>query len=98
MYQQVLSTSNYTAAVLQIRLPNNSHSDTDSQILGLVFNRVGNIERCHPDLIQPSSFSTADTRLEKFLRGYWLKSEQEILAVFDPDAIWREISRSSKVT
>lgn len=93
LYQQVHST--YTAAVVQFPLPTNTSNDTGSQIVGLVVNQVGNIERCPPDSIQTSSLSNKDTKLEQFLRGYWLKSEQEILAVFNIDAIWRGISQSS---
>ncbi|MDJ0743821.1 MAG: chemotaxis protein CheW [Xenococcaceae cyanobacterium MO_167.B27] len=93
LYQQVLST--YTAAVLQFPLSNNVYKNAESQIIGLVVNQVGSIERCSPDLIQSSSDSTKNNRLEKFLRGYWLKSELEILPVFDTDAIWAEISQPS---
>ncbi len=92
LYKQVLSS--YTATVLQFPLSTKTLNNTNNQIVGLVVNQVGNIERCHPQSIKPSSFFAKDTKLEKFLRGYWLKSEQDILAVFDPDAIWREISQS----
>lgn len=87
LYQQT-SVSSYTAAILQF----GSADDTES--IGLVFNRVGNIERCDVDSIQPVPSSGANTKLAKFLQGYWLKSEQEILALLDPDAIIEAISQS----
>ncbi len=93
LYKQVIS--NYTAIVLQFPLSTKKlNNNTNNQIVGLVVNQVGNIERCRPESIKPSCFFAKDTKLEQFLQGYWLKSEQDILAVFNPDAIWKEISES----
>ncbi len=92
LYQQVIPT--YTAAILQFLLPPDTFNESGIQILGLVFNQVGNIERCDPNLIDTSAFSAANAELEKFLRGYWLKSEAENLAVLNPETLWQEISRS----
>ena len=91
LYQQVIPT--YTAAVLQFPLPPNMFNDGGMQIVGLVFNHVGNIERCDPNQIDTDSFSAANAELEKFLRGYWFKSEEESLAVLNPDILWQEISQ-----
>ncbi len=92
LYQQVIPT--YTSAVLQFPPPPNTFNDTGLQIVGLVFNQVGNIERCDPNLIEEvSSVSGSNPELEKFLRGYWVKSESEILAVLNPDVLWQKISQ-----
>ncbi len=92
LYQQVIPT--YTAAVLQFPPPANAfNSDPGIQIVGLVFNEVGNIERCDPNLIETSSISGSNPELEKFLRGYWVKCETEIMAVLNPDILWQKISQ-----
>lgn len=88
LYQQV-SSSTYTAAILQF-FPKNA----ESQAVGLVVRQVGSIERCDADSIQPISLSASDTKLAKFLQGYWLKSESEVLAVLEPDSILQAISQS----
>ena len=84
LYQQP-SASSYTVTVLQF---------DSSQVIGLVVNRVGNIERCTLDSIQPVSSAT-DNKLTEFLQGYWLKSEREILAVLKPDSILQALSQNS---
>lgn len=92
LYQQVLPTSTYTLVVLQVVASNQTvQEDRDCQ-LGLVVNRVGNIERCDRSELQ-NSLSTTGTQLTKFLQGYWLKSEREICPVLDPDAIWSMVAR-----
>lgn len=96
LYRRVLATSNYTVAVLQLPIFNSASDESHSQTIGLVVDGVGNIQRCDADLLQSSSCSATDTKLEKLLRGYWLKSEREILAVLDPNAIWREIAPTSR--
>lgn len=85
---QQVSTSIYTAAILQFRFPDSK------QAVGVVVNRVGNIERLDLNSIQPPSLSPENKELAKLLEGYWLKSEQELLAVLKPDAIVQAISSS----
>lgn len=84
LYQQP-STSSYMVTVLQF---------DSSEAIGLVVNRVGNIERCTLDSIQPV-LSATDNKLTEFLQGYWLKSEREILAVLKPDSILQALSPTS---
>ena len=55
--------------------------------LGLVVNRVEDIEWCDPTRIQPLPSSTVIPELVPFLRGYWWKSNGEMLAVLDGNAI-----------
>ena len=90
MYKQVF-TSSYTAAILQVD-SNNCQEEAERQVIGLVVKQIGNIERCSSDQIQPVSSSHADHQSTQFLQGYWLKSEAEILAVLDFDAILQAIA------
>jgi positive phototaxis protein PixI len=87
---QRVSASSYTAAILQFRFPNSN------QAVGVVVNQVGNIERLNVNSIQPPSLSPENKELAKLLQGYWLKSEQELLAVLKPDAIVQAISQTKK--
>ncbi len=80
-YQQAASSSTYKAVVQR------SPSSAQSQILGLVVNRIENIEWYDPDLIQFPPSETVIPELSPFLRGCWLKSDGEMLAVFDSEAI-----------
>lgn len=85
-HQQVHSTSVYRAMVLQ------THStaaapNAGNPVLGLIVNRVEDIEWCNTDLIQSPPSSTVTPELAPFLRGYWLKSNGDMLVVMDGQAI-----------
>jgi positive phototaxis protein PixI len=86
-YQQISSSSVHSAVVLYLRSNNSQSGNIKGKMLGLVVNRIEDIEWCNSDLIQspPSSAVTPD--LVPFLRGYWLKSNREMLAVLDGAAI-----------
>jgi positive phototaxis protein PixI len=56
-------------------------------MLGLAVTRVEDIEWCNPDLIQSPPSSTVTPELVPFLRGYWLKSNGEMLLLLDGQAI-----------
>lgn len=86
---QQVSTSSYKAAILQFRFPNSN------QAVGVVVNQVGNMERLNINSIQPPSLAPENKELAKLLQGYWLKSEQELLAVLKPDAIVQAISQTT---
>jgi positive phototaxis protein PixI len=86
-HQQPNSASAYTAVVLQARSHQVSSTNVKSQMLGVVVNRVEDIEWCNPDWIQSPPSSTVTPELVPFLRGYWLKSNGEMLAVMDGQAI-----------
>ncbi len=93
VYQKASSASNYTLVVLQNHAFDPVRKSTDKQIVGLIVERVGNIEWCDPNLIQTLS-STGTSELGKFLRGYYSNfNDEKILAVFDLDAIWTAISQ-----
>ena len=86
---QANSRSTYTAVVInsvQQSLQQPS-SQTGRKMLGLVVNRVEDMESCNPNLIQSPLQSAVDSELVPFLRGYWLKSNGEILVVLDGHSI-----------
>lgn len=85
-YQQTRNSSAHIAIVLNVR-SHNATTNNKNQMLGLVVNRVEDIEWCDPDLIQSPPASAVTPELAPFLRGYWLKSNGEMLAVLDGEAI-----------
>jgi len=92
IYQQATSRSTYTAIVVhptqQVSGRQRAGSqNTGGKMLGLLVNRVEDMERCNPDLIQSPPMSTVSPELVPFLRGYWLKSNGEILVVLDGNSI-----------
>lgn len=85
-HQQAISSySNHKAIVLH------GHSRTQirakNQMLGLVVSQVEGIEWCNPDEIQSPPSSAIAPELVPFLRGYWVKSDGEILVALDGEAI-----------
>lgn len=92
LYQQANSRSTYTAIVIHStqqasgRLQAAS-SKTGRKVLGLLVNRVEDMEWCNPDSIQSPPLSAVTPELVPFLRGYWLKSNGEILVVLDSNSI-----------
>lgn len=92
IYQQVTSRSTYTAVVVHAtqQMPGKQRAgsqNTGGKIIGLLVNRVEDMEWCNPDLIQSPPMSAVDPELVPFLRGYWLKSNGEILVVLDGESI-----------
>jgi positive phototaxis protein PixI len=86
-YQRASGASAHTAVVLDTRSRKGKSTNVKSQMLGIVVNRVEDVEWCNPDLIQSPPSSTVTAELVPFLRGYWLKSNGEMLAVLDGEAI-----------
>ena len=84
----------HTAIVLHVRSRNATSTHLKSQMLGVVVNRVEDIEWCNPDLIQSPSSSTVIPELVPFLRGCWLKSNGDLLVVFDSEAIFAAMPKS----
>lgn len=58
-----------------------------NQPLGLVVDRIEDVEWCAPEQIQPISSASVVSELSQFLRGYWWKSNDDALAVLDGNAI-----------
>jgi positive phototaxis protein PixI len=86
-YQQASSTLTYTTVVLQSLSNNGSSTNGKNQLLGVIVNRLEDIEWCNLDQIQSPPSSTVGQGLLPFLRGYWWKSDDDMLAVLDGEAI-----------
>lgn len=86
-YQQISSSSVHSAVVLYLHENKPKSGNIKGKMLGLVVNRIEDIEWCNPDLIQSPLSATLTPELVPFLRGYWLKSNREMLAVLDGAAI-----------
>jgi positive phototaxis protein PixI len=56
-------------------------------MLGVVVNRVEDIEWCDPDAMRSPPSSTVTPDLVPFLRGYWLKPNGDMLLLIDGQAI-----------
>ena len=86
-HQQANSASVYRAIVLQTDFKQAAASNVQKEWLGVVVNRVEDIEWCNPDGIQSPPASAVTPELAPFLRGYWLKPSGEILVVIDGQSI-----------
>lgn len=90
VYQQAITRSHYTVIVIHSSLQGGGKAGSQSsgrKMLGLVVNRVEDMEWCNPDSIQSPPQSTVTPELVPFLRGYWLKPNGEMLVVLDSEAI-----------
>lgn len=92
LYQQTTSRSAYTAVVVRSTQQGQGRQqagrqNTGGKMLGLLVNRVEDMEWCNPDLIQSPPQAAVAPELVPFLRGYWLKTNGEILVVLDGNSI-----------
>ena len=92
LYQQATSRSAYTAVVVRSTQQGQGRQqagrqNTGGKMLGLLVNRVEDMEWCNPDLIQSPPQAAVAPELVPFLRGYWLKTNGEILVVLDGNSI-----------
>jgi positive phototaxis protein PixI len=83
-HQQSLKSSTYKAFVVRSV---DSTGVSKSKSLGLVISRIEDIEWCDPAEIQSPPASAVEPGLAPFLRGFWLKSDGEILVTLDGEAI-----------
>jgi positive phototaxis protein PixI len=88
-YEQRTNTSNYVAIVLQDRV-----NQVEPKLLGLMVNRVEEIEWCNLDSIQSPPPGAVSPELLPYLQGYWLKSNGEMLAVLEGAAIMAAMPNS----
>jgi positive phototaxis protein PixI len=86
-YEQDTNISTYSAVVLQAVGTQTTSVWARSQMLGLVVNQIEDMEWCDPALIQPLPHSTLTPKLAPFLYGYWWKSNDDMLAILDGEAI-----------
>ncbi|NES23316.1 MAG: purine-binding chemotaxis protein CheW [Symploca sp. SIO3E6] len=94
-YQQTSNVSVHKAIVLKASGNRSAANNAKTQMLGLVVNRIEDIELCNPDLIQSPPSSTVTPELVPFLRGYWLKPDSEMLVVLDGEAIMAAMPKPS---
>lgn len=90
IHQQATGRSTYTAIVVHPAQQGRQQAGsqkTSGKLLGLLVNRVEDMESCNPDLIQSPPMSAVSPDLIPFLRGYWLKPDGEIIVVLDGDSI-----------
>lgn len=86
-YQSSINTSNYTAIVLSPDRGINRAKVLNSISLGLVVIRVEDIQWCDINLIQSPPANTVNQSIAKFLQGYWLDKNGNMLLVIDGQAI-----------
>lgn len=86
-YQQRHSTLTYTTVVLKSLSNNTIATTVKSQLLGVIVNRLEDIEWCDSGQIESPPSSTVHQGLLPFLRGYWWKSDDDMLAVLDGEAV-----------
>lgn len=90
LYQQGTSRSSYTAVVIhstQQAAEKQGDRNASKKVLGLLVNRVEDMEWCNPDNIQSPPASAVTPELVPYLRGYFPKPNGEILVVLDGDSI-----------
>ncbi|PLZ91915.1 chemotaxis protein CheW [Fischerella muscicola CCMEE 5323] len=92
-YEQITSSSVYEAVVLQVADDPSTQTQSKNQTLGLVVDRVEDIEWCDWQAIQCPPNFTLNPKLKQILRGYWWKSNDVMLAVLDGSAILRAMPK-----
>jgi positive phototaxis protein PixI len=96
-HQQATNSSYYTAIVLHESSSQNTGEIAENKLLGLVVNRVEEIEWCNLELIQSPPPNAVNPHLLPFLRGYWVKSNGEMLAVLEGGAIMAAMPQTNEV-
>jgi positive phototaxis protein PixI len=100
LYQQAINRSTYTAIVIHSTQQMSTRQRVSSQItgqklLGLVVTQVEDMEWCDPQVIQSPLHSEVTPDMVPFLRGYWIKSNGEMLVVLDGEAVLEGMPKSS---
>ncbi len=93
-YQQGMTTSAYNAVVLQADSNSTGSANLKSHRLGLIVNRVEDIDWCDPRSIKTPPSSSVTPELMPFLRGYWLKPNGDMLLLLNGEAIIAAMPRS----
>ncbi len=84
---QISISSTCRAIVLHPTLHHSGKMRSRSQMLGLIVNKVEDIEWCNPDKIQSPPASAITPGFAPFLRGYWLQEDNEMWVVLDGESI-----------
>ncbi|MEM9003680.1 MAG: chemotaxis protein CheW [Cyanobacteria bacterium P01_F01_bin.86] len=92
-HQQFTNSQTHTVVVLSIEGQTAKTPHIKKQTIGLIVNRVEDIEQCLPEMIYPSQPSSPTPELEPFLRGYWWTPDDDMLAVLDGTAILEKMPK-----
>ncbi|MEG3437971.1 chemotaxis protein CheW [Pannus brasiliensis CCIBt3594] len=89
-YQKAMNATNHRAIVL--------HSETSGkrdrgQAIGLLVDRVEDIEYCDTERIQSPPASMVTMNLAPYLRGYWMKGNGDMILTLDGTAILAAMPR-----
>ncbi|EKQ71244.1 chemotaxis signal transduction protein [Leptolyngbyaceae cyanobacterium JSC-12] len=90
-YEQTTNTSIHRAVVLKVQ-DTNVATQVKSQMLGLVVNQVEDVEWCNVEMIQTLPLSNVAPEFARLLRGYWWKSDDDMLAILNGIAILKAVS------
>ncbi len=98
-HEQTTNISTHRVVVLKAQDTNTTMAQAKSQMLGLVVNQVEDIEWCDVEMIQTLPLSSVTPEFANLLRGYWWKSDGDMLAILNEVAILRAMPKqySSKV-
>ena len=86
-HEQTVNSSSYKSLVLNSTSSKTKQEKNIGEMLGLVVTRVEDIEWCNPDEIQSPPSSAVTPELTPFLRGYWVKTNGDMLITLDGEAI-----------
>jgi positive phototaxis protein PixI len=86
-HQQMTTTPTYKAIVLHNAVNRALSHRERSQAIGLIVSQVEDIEWCNPQEIQSPPSSAVTPGLAPYLRGYWLKSDGEMIVTLDGESI-----------
>lgn len=85
-HQHRVNVSTHTVVVFNPLSSRATPVNQQSQILGLVVNQVTDLEACDTYVIQPPTV-TSVRLITQFVRGYWMKSDDDVLVILDGSAI-----------
>jgi positive phototaxis protein PixI len=94
IYQERNSRSYYSAIVIHHHHIHQEQKSIARKTIGLIVDRVEDMEWCNPDWIQSSLETKVNAQLVPFLRGFWLKENSEILVVLDGNSIIANMPQS----
>ena len=92
-YQGENTTTTLITIVLDQAIQANKSNKTEKRSVGLVVKRVEELEWCNPDLLESLPAANIAPKLRSFLRGYWLKSNGEMLLALESKVILQTIAQ-----
>ncbi len=88
-YEQTANKANYKAVVINIDKKEQENSAQAIKVqLGLVVSQIEDIKSCEEKSIYKSPQSSQQTNsLDRFLQGYWVKSDEETIPVLNGETL-----------